>query len=477
MKTGIQNQEHHAVVGAGLVGSLLGLMLAQRGYKVTIYDRRSDPRKGKAIEGRSINLALSDRGWRALEKAGLADKVREIALPIKGRRMHDHSGNETFQAYGVGNQCIYSVSRSGLNLILVTAAEAHPSLEVKFDFISTGYTIENQDGVSGVTLNFKNKPDVLHDRIFGADGAFSAIRGKMTRTNRFDFSQQYLPHGYKEIFMSANSQGGFRISEDGLHIWPRGNFMLMALPNPGGTFTCTLFAPFEGDESFDNIKSNGDVMAFFKRHFPDAIQHLPNLIDDWNSNPVSSLCTVKCHPWNIKSRVVIIGDAAHAMVPFFGQGMNSGFEDCTILSSLIDESQPNSEAEWHSLLDKYTRVRKPAGDAILDLALHNYIVMRDKTGDPDYLIQKRIEARIAAVHPDRWKPLYSLVTFSHIPYAEAWSRGEIQQAVMNEIMATHDISENWEKDEIVAQAIKLLDAFESGTDTIDRPLPLLSTDV
>ena len=477
MSKGIKTQEHHAVVGAGLVGSLLGLMLAQRGYKVTIYDRRSDPRKGKAIEGRSINLALSDRGWRALEKAGVADRVREIALPIKGRRIHDHSGNETVQAYGVGDQCIYSVSRSGLNLILVKAAEEHPSLEVKFDFISTGYNIEDHDGGSGVTLNFKNRPDVLHDRIFGADGAFSAIRGKMTRTNRFDFSQQYLPHGYKEIFMSANPQGGFRISEDGLHIWPRGNFMLMALPNPGGTFTCTLFAPYEGEESFDNIKSNGDVMAFFKRHFPDAIQHLPNLIDDWNSNPVSSLCTVKCHPWNIKSRVVIIGDAAHAMVPFFGQGMNSGFEDCTILSSLIDESKPQSEAEWQSLLDKYTQVRKPAGDAILDLALHNYIVMRDKTGDPDYLIQKRIEARIAAAHPDRWKPLYTLVTFSHIHYADAWSRGEIQQAVMNKIMASPDISQNWENDEIVAQAIEQLDLFESGKDTIDRPVPLLSTDV
>jgi kynurenine 3-monooxygenase len=277
--------------------------------------------------------------------------------------------------------------------------------------------------------------------------------------------------------MSANPQGGFRISEDGLHIWPRGNFMLMALPNPGGTFTCTLFAPFEGEESFDNIKSNDDVMAFFKRHFPDAIQHLPNLIDDWNANPVSSLCTVKCHPWNIHSRVAIIGDAAHAIVPFFGQGMNSGFEDCTILSALIDESAPTSEADWHSLMDEYTRVRKPAGDAILDLALHNYIVMRDKTGDPEYLIQKRIEARIAAAHPDRWKPLYTLVTFSHIHYADAWSRGEIQQAVMNKIMASPDISQNWENDEIVAQAIEQLDLFESGKDAIDRPVPLLSTDV
>jgi kynurenine 3-monooxygenase len=470
------NPEHHAVIGAGLVGSLLGLMLAQRGYKVTIYDRRSDPRKGKALEGRSINLALSDRGWKALEKAGVADRVRKIALPVKGRRMHDHSGNETFQVYGVGDQCIYSVSRSRLNLILVEAAEENSSLEVKFDHISTGYEIDDQDKVKGVKLYFKNQNAILHDRIFGADGAFSVIREKMTHTNRFDFAQKYLPHGYKEIHMSPNSDGGFRMAKDGLHIWPRGKFMLMALPNPGGSFTCTLFAPFEGEESFDNIKSDEDVREFFERHFPDALPHLPKLIEDWNTNPVSSLCNIKCYPWNISSRVAIIGDAAHAIVPFFGQGMNSGFEDCTILSSLIDKSVPTSESDWKAILDEYTRSRKPDGDAILDLALHNYIVMRDKTANPKFLLQKRIEARISAQHPDRWKPLYTLVTFSHIPYSEAWAKGEVQQAVMNEIMDFPGISKNWESDEIVELAIKLLDDYESGASTIVHPSPLLNTD-
>jgi len=476
MSTSNTTPEHHAIVGAGLVGSLLGLMLAQRGYKVTIYDRRSDPRNSNALEGRSINLALSDRGWKALEKAGVADRVRKIALPIKGRRMHDHSGNETLQLYGVGDQCIYSVSRSGLNLILVEAAEENPLLEVKFDHISIGYEITDKGDKAGVNLSFKNRNAILHDRIFGADGAFSVIRENMTHTSRFDYSQQYLPHGYKEIPMSPNADGGFRMSEDGLHIWPRGKFMLMALPNPGGSFTCTLFAPYEGEESFKNIKSDEDVRAFFNRHFPDTIPHLPTLIQDWNTNPVSSLCSVKCHPWNINSRVVIIGDAAHAIVPFFGQGMNSGFEDCTILSSLIDEAVPTSEADWKALLDEYTRLRKPDGDAILDLALHNYIVMRDKTADPKFLLQKRIEARITAAHSNRWKPLYTLVTFSHIPYAEAWTKGEIQQAVMNEIMASPDILEKWESDEIVERAIKRLDDYESGSSTIAHPSPLLSTD-
>ncbi|MBC8151210.1 MAG: FAD-dependent monooxygenase, partial [Bacteroidetes bacterium] len=268
MITSNETPEHHAIVGAGLVGSLLGLMLAQRGYKVTIYDRRSDPRNSKVLEGRSINLALSDRGWKALEKAGVAERVRKIALPIKGRRMHDHSGNETLQLYGVGSQCIYSVSRSGLNLILVEAAEENSSVEVKFDHISTGYEIADQGDKAGVNLSFKNRNAILHDRIFGADGAFSVIRENMTHTSRFDYSQQYLPHGYKEIPMNPNADGGFRMSEDGLHIWPRGKFMLMALPNPGGSFTCTLFAPYEGEESFENIKSDDDVLAFFNRHFP-----------------------------------------------------------------------------------------------------------------------------------------------------------------------------------------------------------------
>jgi kynurenine 3-monooxygenase len=469
--------EHHAVVGAGLVGGLLGLILALRGFKVTIYERRSDPRVGKTLEGRSINLALSDRGWKALEIAGVADKVREIALPVQGRRMHDLSGNETFQSYGIDNQCIYSVSRSGLNQILIESAESHPLVEVKFDHVSTGYEIV-QEG-SGVKVYFQNEKAILHDRVFGTDGVFSVIREKMTHSDRFDFAQHYLPHGYKEIAMTPNESGDFRMAKDGLHIWPRGQFMFMALPNPGGSFTCTLFAPFEGEESFENIKTDSDVLDFFERHFPDAIPHLPNLLEDWNSNPVSSLCTVKCFPWNIKSRVALVGDAAHAIVPFFGQGMNAGFEDCSLISELLDSKSTSSEEDWLSLLDEYTRIRKPAGDAILDLALHNYIVMRDKTSDPTFLLQKKIEARIASTHPDRWKPLYSLVTFSHIPYQDALARGEMQQAVMNEIMSTPDIEGAWSTtaDEIVARAISLLDLYEGDASKIARPIPLLDTNV
>jgi kynurenine 3-monooxygenase len=467
-------KEHHAVVGAGLIGGLWALMLAQRGFKVTLYDRRPDPRKAGVDGGRSINLALSDRGWRAMEKAGVADEVRKIALPVKGRMMHDLNGNRTFQQYGNDSQFIYSVSRSGLNMLLVEEAEKHPSVEVLFDHPCSGYSLNT----TGVDLHFKGMDSINHDRVFGTDGVYSAVRGAMMKNDRFDYTQKYLPHGYKEILMLPTDDGDYRIENNGLHIWPRGEFMFMALPNPGGSFTCTLFAPFEGPESFENIKTDEDVTAFYKKYFPDALDMLPNLIEDWNLNPVSSMCTVKCYPWNDRSRVALLGDSAHAIVPFYGQGMNCGFEDCTILSELLDSLPANpSDEQWEQMLSKYSALRKPAADAILDLALHNYIVMRDKSGDSLYQLQKKIESRIAKAHPDKWKPLYSLVTFTHTPYNEAWDRGELQQAVMNVVMSQPDIERNWADDSIVDLAIKTLDDFSRGGASFAKPTPLLSVDV
>ena len=231
-------------------------------------------------------------------------------------------------------------------------------------------------------------------------------------------------------------------------------------------------------KSFENIVSDEDVVKFYTKHFPDSIDMLPNLIEDWNENPVSSMCTVKCFPWNDGGRVALLGDSAHAIVPFYGQGMNSGFEDCSVLSELIDElPEGATDADWTAMLDKYSRVRKPAADAILDLALHNYIVMRDKTGDPKFQLQKKIEAKIASAHPDKWKPLYSLVTFSHTPYNEAWERGEMQQAVMNIVMEEPMIESNWDSDEIIQLAIDTLEKFQTDSNAMARPTPLLSTDV
>lgn len=417
-----------AIVGAGLVGSLWARMLGNRGHEVVVYERRPDPRRGALQGGRSINLALSDRGWKALETAGVAEMVREIALPIRGRRMHAVDGTRTFQPYGLEGQCIYSVSRAGLNRILVEAAESLPNVGFAFDHRCHGYTVQG-DGVLLDMETTENRHNIQVDRVFGTDGAFSAIRGQMMRNDRFDFEQKYLPHGYKEVPMLPGANGEFQMEEDGLHIWPRGNFMLMALPNPDRTFTCTLFGPYDGPNGLNHLTSDEAVETFFQTHFPDVVPLLPNLIQDWNAHPVSSLVMTKCFPWNDGERVALMGDAAHAIVPFYGQGMNSGMEDCTVLDGLMD-----SETDWQARLETYTAVRKPAGDAILELALQNYIEMRDLTGNPDFLQQKQLEARLQHKHPDQWLPLYAQVTFSHIPYQEALAKGKSQQRAMESVM-------------------------------------------
>lgn len=459
-------KEHFAVVGGGLVGSLWALMAARRGHQVDIYERRDDPRKGTALGGRSINLALSDRGWRALEKAGVLDEVRKIAMPIQGRLMHAVDGSTTFQRYGQAGQpgvlgdgqCIYSVSRAGLNRMLIEAAEGHAGVEVHFGHKCADVDLRRQDAVGLTFEHGGERLEVEADRVFGTDGAFSAVRDRMMRTDRFDFEQKYLAHGYKEIEMKANADGSFKLREDALHIWPRGNFMLMALPNPNGTFTCTLFAPYEGhDESFANWQDDAAVMALFERQFPDVLPLLPNLLDDWNDHPTASLVMVRCEPWHRGERVCLMGDAAHAIVPFYGQGMNSGMEDCTVLDDLLD-----SEADWGEVMSEYTRLRKPAGDAILELALRNYVEMRDLTGDPRFLLQKKIEARLQQHYPDEWLPLYSQVTFSHTPYHEALAAGAAQDAIMHEVMDRPDIEQVWDSEEVMEAAMAQLRALHDA---------------
>ena len=289
------------------------------------------------------------------------------------------------------------------------------------------------------------------DHVLGTDGAFSAIRGQMMRNDRFDFEQRYLAHGYKEVPMLPGEDGGFQMEEDGLHIWPRGTFMLMALPNPDKTFTCTLFGPYEGRHGLNALDSDEKVMAFFQEHFPDVIPLLPNLLEDWNAHPVSSLVMTKCWPWNDGGHVALMGDAAHAIVPFYGQGMNSGMEDCTVLDGLLAEG-----LDWDTTLAKYTELRKPAGDAILKLALQNYIEMRDLTGDPTFLRQKSLERRLQVAHPDQWLPLYSQVTFSHTPYHEALAEGQRQQRVMEQVLQESEQWNDFQDDAWMDRAIELL---------------------
>ena len=456
--------EKMAVVGAGLVGSLWALMLAQRGHHVDVFERRPDPRKGTYKGGRSINLALSDRGWRALEKAGIAHAVREIALPITHRTMHATDGNLTRQPYGLPNakgkfndpQCIYSVSRALLNRLLVEESEKHQYVNYRFDhrcvemdLESKKLTLEKADGKQHMQT---------FDRIFGTDGAFSRVRDRLMRTDRFDFAQRYLTHGYKEIEMRPSANGEFKMEADALHIWPRGEFMLMGLPNPDGTFTCTVFAPYDGPNGLNGLDSDDAVMTYFSTHFSDVIPLIPDFTKQWLANPTSSLVMTQCYPWHHGDSICLMGDASHAIVPFYGQGMNSGMEDCSVLSELLDAM--NSPQDWANTMQQYTALRKPSGDAILELALRNYIEMRDKTGDPSFLLRKKIEAKLAAKFPGRWLPLYSQVTFSHTPYEQALKAGKRQDRIMEKVLAQEGIEDDWDRPETFES---ILNAWESDS--------------
>lgn len=422
-----------AIVGAGLVGSLLAIYLAKRGNKVSLFERRKDMRKGNAEAGRSINLALSTRGTRALEEVGLAEELKRVAIPMNGRMMHDLQGNLTFQPYGKEGQYINSISRSNLNVVLMNEAE-RVGAEIFFDERCTSIDFQN------TTLTTTSGTKAF-DLVVGADGAFSAVRWAMQITDRFNFSQHYIDHGYKEFHIPAGTGGRFKLEKNALHIWPRESFMLIALPNPDGSFTCTLFFPFEGESSFTTLNTPEKFKSFFQKTFPDAVALMPEFLEDFAMNPTSSLVTVKCFPW-IKNKTFLIGDAAHGIVPFYGQGMNAGFEDCRILNELLSKYNDN----WDLVLPEFQALRKPDTDAIAQLALDNFIEMRDLVADADFLLRKKIEARLHQLYPDKWIPLYSMVTFNdHIRYSDAYAKGQKQKRIMDEVMKRGDIFENWEK--------------------------------
>ena len=439
------------VIGAGLVGSLLSIYLAKKGYQVNIFERRSDMRKIKMSAGRSINLALSDRGWRGLEGIGIADDIRKIAIPMYGRYIHNRDGSSAYQPYGKKEQAIYSVSRAEINMKLMDLAERAANVKIHFNERCTNVD-RNKMEASFVNEESKQTSTVKSDLIFGADGAFAASRLNMQlSSDRFEYNQHYISAGYKELIIPPGENGKFLMEKNALHIWPRGSFMMIALPNPDGNFTCTLFLPFEGEKSFDKLKTREDVKRFFEEEFSDAVPLMPTLLDDFFNNPTSSLVTVKCFPWVFDNKVALIGDAAHAIVPFFGQGMNCGFEDCVVLNELIEKHKE----DWSKILPEYQLLRKPDGDAIADLAIANFIEMRDKTADPKFLLQKKIEARFSEKYPDKWIPLYSMVTYSpHIRYSTALKEGIRQEAIMQKVMAMPDIEKKWDSEEVEKEILK-----------------------
>ena len=433
------------IIGAGLVGSLLSIYLAKRGHKINMYERRPDMRKNMISAGKSINLALSDRGWRGLQGVGIADEIKKIAIPMYGRSIHNRDGSTAFFPYGKKDQAIYSVSRAEINMRLMDLAEQQAGVQIHFNERCTqvdrsDWSIQLENELT------KKKSRVQSDLLFGADGAFAASRLQMQLTNdRFEYRQHYIEAGYKELIIPPGKNGEFLMEKNALHIWPRGNFMMIALPNPDGNFTCTLFLPFEGDKSFAKLKTKEDVRKFFDEEFPSAVPLMPTLLDDFMNNPVSSLVTVKCFPWTFDHKIALIGDAAHAIVPFYGQGMNCGFEDCVVLDELITKHQEN----WEQIFNEYQFLRKPDADAIADLAIANFVEMRDKTADPLFLLQKKIEARFNEKYPDKWIPLYSMVTYSpHIRYSAALQVGQKQQFIMDHVMALPDIADKWDSSEV-----------------------------
>lgn len=414
------------LIGAGLNGPLLAIGLVQRGFRVEIYERRADMRRVRMSAGRSINLALSTRGIHALRQVGLWDEMRKIIIPMKGRMMHSTSSGLTFQPYGRNeSEVINSISRAELNIALMNAAEARG---VKIFFQRRCAGIDLRTGV--LRLRDEQTGDESTQEstvVIGCDGSASAIRTEMLKLNRFNFSQQYLDYGYKELTIPAGPSGNHVLETNALHIWPRGNFMLIALPNIDGTFACILFLPFEGVDSFAQLDAHADVIEFFKSHFPDAVPLMPELVDNFFANPTGAMVTIKCSPWHVEGRALLLGDAAHAIVPFFGQGINCGFEDCTCLLEFIDRYR----ADWARVFSEFEKARKPNTDAIADMAVENFVEMRDRVADPRFLFRKKVELALEAKYPQHFVPKYAMVTFHRVPYATALQRGKVQDRMLD----------------------------------------------
>ncbi len=410
------------VVGAGLAGCLVATLLAKRGFNVQVYERRPDMRAAEIAAGRSINLALSTRGIDALELAGVAERVLADAIPMPGRIMHGVDGALTYQPYGQDGQAIRSVSRRGLNETLMTAAEQAGARLffnkrcLDIDPTARKVTLADDDGRATVQARI----------IIGADGVFSAVRGHLQRSDRYQYEQLYLDHGYKELAIPPGENGSFRLEKDGLHIWPRHDFMLIALPNADGSFTCTLFQALDGPEGLHALDTPEKVRAFFAKWFPDAVPLMPTLVEDFFGNPTSSLCTIRCAPYHRDDSVLLIGDAAHAVVPFYGQGMNAAFEDCAIIERMLQANGGRLEG----VPARFSAERKEDADAIRQLALDNFVEMRSKVANPLFLLRKKVDKLLHKLAPSLYVPLYSMVTFSTIPYAETVRRAQQQQKAL-----------------------------------------------
>ena len=425
------------LIGSGLAGGLLAAYLGRRGYDIDLYERRADPREGNIVGGRSINLALSTRGIHALEQLGIADKVLRHAIPMRGRMIHDKSGDLHFSPYDRDpNKFINSIGRGALNTTVIEAAQRYQNVRVHFNHRCTDVDLDqatahlvNASVEAGVSPANSEK-QIIHargDAVIGVDGAFSAVRQSMQKkVADFEYDESYLAHGYKELTIPPAPDASWQMEKEALHIWPRKSFMMIALPNPDGSFTCTLFWEFEGPRSFKSTKTDDDVRRFFEEEFPDAVPLMPNLLEDFKNNPTGSLVTIRCAPWYYKDKVALVGDAAHAVVPFYGQGMNAAFEDCVVL----DQCLAAFAQDRHRAFAEYFARRKQNADALADLAVQNFIEMRDKTASKLFRAKKKLDHLLEGLLPGIYLPLYTMVTFTRIPYAEAARRARRQDRIV-----------------------------------------------
>src|SRR6476659_10403811 len=412
------------LIGSGLAGGLLAAYLGRRGYDVDLYERRADPREGNLVGGRSINLALSTRGIHALRQLGIADEVLQHAIPMPGRMIHDKSGGLHFSPYDRDpHKHINSIGRAALNTTVIEAAVRYPNVRVFFNHRCTGVDLDS------ATAHFVDSSQRVAsgDAIIGVDGAFSAVRQSMQKQiPGFQYDESYLAHGYKELTIPPAPDGSWRMEKNALHIWPRKSYMMIALPNPDGSFTCTLFWQFEGPRSFASTKTDDEILGFFREEFPDAVPLMPTLLEDFHENPTGSLVTIRCAPWFYRDKVCLVGDAAHAVVPFYGQGMNAAFEDCVVLDECLEEFPENRD---HAFAE-YFRRRKENADALADLAIENFIEMQDKTASKPFRAKKKLDHALEAALPGIYLPLYTMVTFTRMPYAKAAKRAQIQDSLV-----------------------------------------------
>ena len=460
-----EKKQNILIIGAGLCGSLLALRLGQRGYNVSVYEMRPDLRKVDISAGRSINLAFSDRGNKAMKLVGVEDKVEKLCIPMNGRMLHDKEGNTFLSNYsGREHEYINSISRGELNGLLLTEAEKHKNVTLYFNKKCKSVDFEK---TTALFKDYHTKHEFVEDAdvIIATDGAGSVMRKSyyLEKKFLFSFSQDYLTHGYKELSILPTETGGYKTYKNALHIWPRGDFMLIALPNLDGSFTVTLFLHHsEGEYNFSNLTTPEIVTEFFQKEFPDALELMPNLIEDFFENPTAALGTVKCSPWHFKGNTLLMGDAAHAIVPFYGQGMNASFEDVVEFDKVLDQGLEN----WETIFETYEKSRKKDTDAIADLAIDNFHEMKAHVANPIFQEKRKIEMALEKEFPNKYSSKYSLVTFNeHIGYNEAMTRGRAQDKAILNMLADGDISTALDMTNPI-DLKKILDKVKTETEAI-----------